>query len=193
MLGENGERGRHVFVLDEDLRRDIEVRRREVPDGLDAVADQQVAHALRGGGRDRQNTNEDLPAAAQILQRGERKDGLAAGVRPGDGGVGVKGCDDIQAVFRKAAVAQKRAAELTRADEHGVVRIIIPEELLDILDQTKALIADLGAAAVRDQREVLADLHLAHVQCGCQRCGGDVFRRVFRQRFQVGQIDRQAF
>ena len=55
MLGENGERGRHVFVLDEDLRRDIEVRRREVPDGLDAVADQQVAHALRGGGRDCQD------------------------------------------------------------------------------------------------------------------------------------------
>ena len=64
MLREKRKRARHVFVLDEDLRRDIEVRRREVPDGLDAVADQQVAHALRGGGRDRQNTNEDLPAAA---------------------------------------------------------------------------------------------------------------------------------
>ena len=110
-------------------------RRREVPDGLDAVADQQVAHTLRGGGRDCQDADEDLPAAAQILQRGEGEDGLAAGVRPGDGGVGVKGCDDIQAVFRKAAVAQKRAAELTRADEHGVVRIIISEELLDILDR----------------------------------------------------------
>ena len=67
------------------------------------------------------------------------------------------------------------------------------EQLGQGRDQTKALIADLGAAAVRDQREVLADLHLAHVQCGCQRCGGDVFRRVFRQRFQVGQIDRQTF
>ena len=83
MLGENGERGRHVFVLDEDLRRDIEVRRREVPDGLDAVADQQVAHTLRGGGRDCQDADEDLPAAAQVLQRGERKDGLAAGVIDG--------------------------------------------------------------------------------------------------------------
>ena len=104
MLGKNGERGRHVFVLDENLRRDVKVRRCEVPDGLDAVLDQQVTHALRGCGRDRQNADEDLPAAAQILQRGEGEDRLAAGVRPGDGGVGVKGCDDVQAVFRKAAV-----------------------------------------------------------------------------------------
>ena len=114
MLGENGERGRHVFVLDEDLRRDIEVRRREVPDGLDAVADQQVAHALRGGGRDRQDADEDLPAAAQILQRGERKDRLAAGVRPGDGGVGVKGCDDIQAVPKSRCSPEARGRAYPR-------------------------------------------------------------------------------
>ena len=44
----------------------------------------------------------------------------------------------------KATVAAVKAI-IARADEHGVVRIIISEELLDILDQTKALIAAIAA------------------------------------------------
>ena len=119
-------------------------------------------------------------------------DGLAVLGGADDGVVLVKGGDDIQAVFREARVAEQGPAQLARTDEHGVVRVAVAEELLDIRDERGAVIPDLRAAAGGDERQILAHLHLAHMQPRCQRRGRDIDAAALRQTFEVGKIRRQT-
>ena len=99
---------------------------------------EQIAHALRLLGRDGDDADLDLLAAADLAEARQVHDGLAALGGADDGVVLVKGGDDIQAVFREAGVAQQGTAKLACADQHGVVRIAVAEELLDIGDQSAA-------------------------------------------------------
>ena len=134
----------------------------------------------------------DLVAAADLAETRQVHDRLAALGRADDGVVFIECRDNIKAVFREAGVAQKRTAKLARADENGVICVAVAQELLDIGDQRRAVIADLRAAAGGDERKILAHLHLAHVQPRRKRRGGDIDAAAFRQALEISQIGRQA-
>ena len=102
----------------------------------------------------------------------------------------VEGGDDVQPILRKAGIAQQRAAQLSRANQYGIVRVIISEIYLNVLNQAFAVISDLGPSAVADEREILSNLDFTHIQpCGDGR-GGNIDRSVGRKRFQIGEIGR---
>lgn len=60
----------HVFVLDEDVVRHVQVLGGKVPDGQNAVIDQQIADALGLLCRNGDNTDFDLVAAADLTEPG---------------------------------------------------------------------------------------------------------------------------
>ena len=56
------------------------------------------------------------------------------------------------------------------------------------INQGLPLVADLGASAVRDDGQILAHLHLAHIQGVGQGCCGNIGRGCIRQTLQIGEI-----
>ena len=103
----------------------------------------------------------------------------------------VEGRHDVQTVFCKALIAQQGTAKLAGADDDGIGSVVIAQELLDVLHQGGAQIADLGAAAIGDQRQILAHLNFTHAQRAGQRGGGNVGGGILGHIFQISQVDRQ--
>ena len=168
------------------------MRGRKVPDGADAVGDQQITDRLCLFGGDGDNADLDFITAADLGQTAEIHDWLAAFGRAHQCVVCVEGGDDVQPILRKAGIAQQRAAQLSRANQYGIVRVIISEIYLNVLNQAFAVISDLGPSAVADEREILSNLDFTHIQpCGDGR-GGNIDRSVGRKRFQIGEIGRQT-
>ena len=89
--------------------------------------------------------------------------GLATFSGANDGIVGIKRSDDIEPVFGKTAVAEKCAAEFSRADQNRVVCIALAKEILNIRDQPLAVVANLRPAAAADKGKILSDLHFTHL------------------------------
>ena len=109
-----------------------------------------------------------------------------------DLGIGIEGRQNIQTVLVKALIAHKGLTQLTRADKHRVGGVVVAQELLDVIDQSLPLVADLGTAAVGDHGQILAHLHLAHVQGVGQRRGGNIGRRSLGHVLQICQISGQS-
>ena len=143
VLGQQRQRRSHILIVHQNVRRNIQMLRRKIPDRADAALDQQVAHMLRVLCRDGDDADLHLVAAADLVQTGHVHDRLAAFAHADDGVVCVERRHDVQPVLGKAAVAEQRAAELARADEDGLVRVAVAQKALNIRDQTFAVIADL--------------------------------------------------
>ena len=79
--------------------------------------------------RNGDNTDFDLVAAADLTEPGQVHDGLATLGGANDGVVFIKRRDDIEAIFRKAGIAQQRTAKLACADQNGVVCIAVAQKL----------------------------------------------------------------
>jgi hypothetical protein len=193
MLGQKGQRRGHVLVLHENVLRHVQVLRGEIPDRADAVGDQHVADLLRVLGRDGDDADHDLVLLADVLQAGDVHDRLAVVADADQRVVRVERGHNVEPVLGEAAVAQQRAPELAGADQNGVVRVSVAEELLDIRDQPQAVVADLRSSSVAHQREILPHLYLAHVQRGGQRGRRDIGGAALRQGFEIREIGRQAF
>ena len=62
--------------------------------------------------------------------------------------VGVECGDDVESVFGKPAIAQKRPTELARADQYGIVAVAVAKEVFNIRNQVFAVVADFRSAPV---------------------------------------------
>ena len=124
---------------------------------------------------------------AVVLQLGDGIDGLAILGLFHRGGH-IEGRLDVQSVSFEAAVGHQSQTQLARTDEHRIRGVVITQELLNIVDQSFSLVANLGAAAIGDDGQVLAHLHLAHIQSVGQRRCGNIGRSRIRQTFQIGEI-----
>ena len=164
----------------------------KIPDALDPPGNELVGHLLRRLRRDGDNAHQHLVGAAEMGQLGNVINGLAF-LGLFRLGACVKGRQNVQTVLVKAAVAHQRLPQLARADQNGISGVVVPQKLLNIVDQSLPQIADLGASAVGDHGQILADLHLSHSQSVGQRRGGNMGRGIFRHIFQVRQIPRQTF
>ena len=145
---EHRQRGSHVLILHQNPLGSIQMGGCEIPDGLDAVANQQVADILGMGCGDGNDAHEDIVLAADLLQAAQGEDGLTALHAAAAALVGIKGSYDIQTVFGEAAVAQEGSAQFACAYQNRIVGVVAAQKLLDILNQTQAAIAHLGTATV---------------------------------------------
>ena len=75
-------------------------------------------------------------------------DGLAAVGGADERIVGVECGDDVESVFGKPAIAQKRPTELARADQYGIVAVAVAKEVFNIRNQVFAVVADFRSAPV---------------------------------------------
>ena len=70
VLAEQRQRSCHILVLHQNVVRYGQMRGRKVPDGADAVGDQQIADRLCLLGRDGDNADLDFITAADLGQSG---------------------------------------------------------------------------------------------------------------------------
>ena len=68
MLRQHRQRRGHILVLHQNAMRHVQMHGCKVPDGLDAVGDQQVADLLRVRGRHGDDADINLLLAANALQ-----------------------------------------------------------------------------------------------------------------------------
>ena len=159
----------------------------EIPDCLDAACNEHIGNLLGCGGRHGDDAHEHLMELTVVLQLGDGIDGLSVLGFLHSGGH-IEGRLDVQAIGLEAAVGHQSQTQLARTDEHCIRGIVITQELLDIVNQSFSLVANLGAAAIGDNGQVLAHLHLAHIQSVGQRRCGNIGRSRIRQTFQIGEI-----
>ena len=160
---------------------------RKVPNGLDTPGNQLVGHLLGRRRGDGDDAHEHLMELAIVLQLGNGIDGLTV-IRLLPGGTNIKGRLDVQAVGLKAGVGHQRQAQLAGTNQHGIGGIVVAQKLFNIVNQRFPLVAHLGAAAVGDDGQILADLDLPHIQSVCQGSRGNLGRGRIGQAFQIGEI-----
>ncbi len=191
MDGEHSQRRSHVLVLHQNVGGHVQMGGGEIPDGLDAPGNQQIGNALGALGGDSDDAHKHLVGAAEFGQLRQIVNGLTL-LGPLDLGSDVEGGQNVQAVLVEALIAHQGLPQLARADEHGVGGVVVAQKLLDVVDQGLPLVADLGPSAVRHHGQILANLHLAHIQGVGKRRGGNIGRRTLRHIFQVRQIAGQT-
>ena len=159
----------------------------EIPDGLYTSGDEHIRNPLGSGGGDGDDAHQDLVELAVVLQLGDGVHRLAV-LCLFDGGGDIEGSLDVQTVSLEAGIGHQGQTQLARANEHRIGGVVVAQKLLDVVDQRLPLVADLGAAAVGNDGQILAHLHLAHVQSVGQSRGGDIGRGCIRQTLQVSQV-----
>ena len=166
--------------------------RRKCPDGLDTAFDQLIANRLSMLFRHGDDAHQHFMLPAERLQLIHGINGLAV-FGMVHRRLHIKTRQNVQAVFVKAAVTQQCLTQLAGADENSICRIVVAQELLDIIDQALPQVTDLRAAAVGNHGQVLAHLDFTHAQSVGQSCGGNIRRLRVLHSFQVSKIAGQPF
>lgn len=73
---EDGQRGGHILILDQNVGRYIQVGWGKGPDGFDAIGNEEITHRLGGGGGNGDDAHQHLPLFAKLGQPGNGVDGL---------------------------------------------------------------------------------------------------------------------
>ena len=177
----------HILILNQNIGRHFQMRRSKAPNCLDAAVDQLIANGLGILGRYRDNTHPHLMQPAKAFQLIHGIDGFPLlGLLCS--GCNIKSRQNVQTVFIKAVVAQKSLTQLAGTDKNSIGGIVIAQELLDIFDEVLSLLTYLGTAAIRNNGQILAYLHITESERPGQSSCGNIDRCALGNILQICQI-----
>ena len=156
---------------------------------IDSRFHQRVRRLLRLRRRESQHRHFDVQLAHRVLEFVVGEYLFSVHLRPDEDGIHVEPCHDVQPVFFKSAVSEQRLTELARADQHGVLLVVVAHEALDVADEVGNVISDFRLPlAHHSHGKVLLHHGGIFLHRLRESYGGDVFRAVRLLVFEIPQI-----
>lgn len=164
MIGQNGKGQRHIFILHQDIIRNVQINIGKIPNGFHAAVNQQIADLLSARPGHGDDPHMDPHTGAQVADLFQRQHLAPADLRTDQPGVDFKSGDNIQPVMAKPLIGEQRLTHFPHAYQNRLVCLIIAKKRFQLMDKLCADIAHLRSAGAADNAQILAHHHMIQMK-----------------------------